>query len=417
MKKQLLNFFTAACLTSSLTACFAPCSIYAQVPGYIPTNGLKGWWPFNGNANDESGNGNNGAVNGAILTNDRFSNLNSSYSFNNSSIICANTSIPNNVFSLSAWVYQNQSFGGIEFICLGSPSNTKWGAISSPLNTYMDYGRGCSGSSGNTINPTVNLNNWFHIVYVSQGAGQNTDIYINGNLVGSNVNNNTGGCSTNNLYFGVDIFSAPEYIDGKLDDIAIWNRALTEQEIALLYSGCSTSIGTQPSNQTVLTSVGTAQFTVSTSAATSTYQWQTNLGVGYQNLSNVGQYSGTTTNTLALSNVSMTNNNQPFRCIVTSGGCSDTSDVAVLSVVNSAGIEESGLSSVKIFPSPANEFLNIILNAENEETYLLFDASGRKVLEGKLTAKESQISLTSLQSGNYLLKVSTNELPIRVVKQ
>jgi PKD repeat protein len=39
---------------------------------YIPRNGLIGWWPFNGNANDESGNGNNGLVNGAILTSDRF---------------------------------------------------------------------------------------------------------------------------------------------------------------------------------------------------------------------------------------------------------------------------------------------------------------------------------------------------------
>ncbi len=33
--------------------------IMAQVPNYVPTNGLVGWWPFNGNTNDESGNGNN----------------------------------------------------------------------------------------------------------------------------------------------------------------------------------------------------------------------------------------------------------------------------------------------------------------------------------------------------------------------
>ena len=81
----------------------------------------------------------------------------------------------------------------------------------------------------------VDLNNWAHIVYVSQGVGLNTDIFINGNFAGSSVNNNTGGCSTNNLYFGVDIFSIPEYIDGKLDDIGIWNRALTDCEIQDLY--------------------------------------------------------------------------------------------------------------------------------------------------------------------------------------
>jgi hypothetical protein len=47
----------------------------------VPSNGLVGWWPFNGNANDESGNGNNGTVNGATLTIDRFGNANQAYGF------------------------------------------------------------------------------------------------------------------------------------------------------------------------------------------------------------------------------------------------------------------------------------------------------------------------------------------------
>jgi hypothetical protein len=42
-------------------------SASAQVPGYVPTDSLKGWWASNGNANDASGNGNNGVVNGATL--------------------------------------------------------------------------------------------------------------------------------------------------------------------------------------------------------------------------------------------------------------------------------------------------------------------------------------------------------------
>jgi len=44
-------------------------------------DGLVAYYPFNGNANDESGNGNNGTVNGATLTSDRFGNANSAYSF------------------------------------------------------------------------------------------------------------------------------------------------------------------------------------------------------------------------------------------------------------------------------------------------------------------------------------------------
>ena len=56
----------------------------SQIPNYVPTNGLVGWWPFTGNANDLSGNGYNGIVNGATLTTDRFGNNNQAYNFGSS---------------------------------------------------------------------------------------------------------------------------------------------------------------------------------------------------------------------------------------------------------------------------------------------------------------------------------------------
>ena len=59
---------------------------HSQLPSYVPTNGLVGYWPFNGNANDESGNGNNGTVNGATLTADRNGNLNKAYNFGGNEI-------------------------------------------------------------------------------------------------------------------------------------------------------------------------------------------------------------------------------------------------------------------------------------------------------------------------------------------
>ena len=70
--------------TNSLIAAllFFASSAFAQGPSYVPSNGLIGWWPFNGNANDESLNGNNGSVNGATLTTDRHGNINSAYTFN-----------------------------------------------------------------------------------------------------------------------------------------------------------------------------------------------------------------------------------------------------------------------------------------------------------------------------------------------
>ena len=75
MKKKSLLLTAVA--TLGLTAA----TMAQNVPNYVPTNGLVGWWPFNGNANDESGNGNNGVVNGAALTLDRNGNVGKAYSF------------------------------------------------------------------------------------------------------------------------------------------------------------------------------------------------------------------------------------------------------------------------------------------------------------------------------------------------
>ena len=62
-----------ATLFASLTSPFAK--------SQPPSQGLVAYYPFNGNANDESGNGNNGVVHGATLTTDRFGNANAAYDF------------------------------------------------------------------------------------------------------------------------------------------------------------------------------------------------------------------------------------------------------------------------------------------------------------------------------------------------
>ena len=102
MKQHLLILATALLSIST----------FAQTPNYVPANGLVGWWPFNGNANDESGNGNNGVVNGATLTADRFGNVNSSYEFDGISqdIDCGNNqTLNNNEFTISLWYQEYAS--------------------------------------------------------------------------------------------------------------------------------------------------------------------------------------------------------------------------------------------------------------------------------------------------------------------
>ncbi len=53
-------------------------------------NGLVACYPFNANAKDETGNGNNGTVNGATLTTDRFGKANGAYDFDGASLISIN---------------------------------------------------------------------------------------------------------------------------------------------------------------------------------------------------------------------------------------------------------------------------------------------------------------------------------------
>lgn len=64
---------------------------------------------------------------------------------------------------------------------------------------------------------------------------------------------------------------------------------------------------------------------------TNNYQWQSNIGFGYQSLSDVGQYSGVNTNALTVSNLTALNNNQLVRCINTIVGCTLTSESLAIS--------------------------------------------------------------------------------------
>ncbi|MEY4865827.1 MAG: hypothetical protein RLY64_81, partial [Bacteroidota bacterium] len=92
----------------------------AQIPSYVPTNGLVGWWPFNGNANDESGNGNHGTVNGATLAADRFGNSGKAYLFDGvDDYIQSNNNLTGqSSLSINVWVKLSNDHSG-QFVHVG----------------------------------------------------------------------------------------------------------------------------------------------------------------------------------------------------------------------------------------------------------------------------------------------------------
>jgi hypothetical protein len=423
-----------------LTAILLATITYAQVPAYVPTNGLVGWWPFNGNANDETGNGNNGTVNGATLTTDRNGLANKAYSFNGASnyIDCGPLSaIPNTVGDItqSAWILatNNQTaYCKMPIMSKRQLDNQGWptigagsnGAHGFPVNNQAYFFLNAQNYSAGVINAMsstdlTNDGNW-HLVTGTKN-GSTYKLYFDGTLQAT-LTDNYSLTSNSNLIIGHEAmwgFECEKWFAGKIDDIGIWNRALTESEILTLYLGCNLSITSQPQDQSVNSSVGSTSFSVATSSPTTTYQWQTNLGLGFQNLSNAGQYSGATSSTLSVSNLSMTNNNQVFRCLINDGGCIDTSTIATLTIIDDASISETGFPLISISPNPTTGDFNIAgLELYNTiSTMRVSDVNGKLVKELDPTA--NKFTFGSVKSGVYFLTITAvdKQEVIKIIKE
>jgi len=230
---------------------FAASVATAQVPSYVPTNGLVGWWPFNGNANDESGNGNNGTVNGATLANDRFGILNRAYSFNGSTnfINVVNSSIAAfgmQSFSVSVWFKSDAvgaPFDGGFFVRYDNcVTQSGWGV---GFGTYKVLGiEFPSNRVGNVAqSPLAYNDNQWHLATFVRDVSQMKDlIYVDGVIKNqqtyTSINNlsNTG----SPLRFGS--CGGYQFFKGTLDDIAIWSRALSNCEIWNLYNTATVQI-------------------------------------------------------------------------------------------------------------------------------------------------------------------------------
>ena len=267
-------------------------------------------------------------------------------------------------------------------------------------------------------NQNIALNSWHHVVLVK--SGNIYSLYTDGVFENNWIANTTILSYFYQMYFGsTDPAITNEVIIGSIDDIGIWNRALTQQEITALYNGCQLSVNTQPNSQTSYIN-NNAQFIVGASDTNATYQWQTDLGVGFQNLNSGGQYSGTTNDTLTISNVTMSNNNQPFRCIINNGSCTDTSATAVLTVLNNTGINENAQNNLfSVFPNPAQSSLYV--KADNKligSVFTIYDNIGKVVKSGKLNTANTTIELGNLSNGMYLFSIGDHKKqPFKIIKE
>ena len=265
MKKTLLTLF----------AFILGLSAFSQIPNYVPSNGLVGWWPFNGNANDESGNGNNGTVNGATLTNDRYGNANQAYGFDGVddyiSLNYVNLPYANSDRTISIWFLKqnNNSIWSHTALSYGSASQSNALMISvgnSNLFTVQGWGNDIS-----TNQPSSN--SWENLIFtLSSGIGT---IYYNGNLIATqNVANwNT---IQSVFYIGTRCDLNNSFFFGNIDDIGIWNRALTECEIQDLYYAQLNS-ASQSISAGADQSICAGENVTLSGAGGSNYQWNNNV--------------------------------------------------------------------------------------------------------------------------------------------
>lgn len=219
---------------------------YSQIPNYVPTNGLIGWYPFNGNANDESGNNNNGTINGAVLTTDRYNTPNSAYSFNFNSITFNNSIITSYPFSISGW-FKKEGIGSgyLNYGTLFTTSNIIQATNGNGIHAIINEDTFAIEKSPNTqfelYKNNLDYLNWHHFTITCEvntsSATLTSKLYINGAITDTQVTALVSYTSSLPFTIGRGFDASIDYsFIGKIDDLGVWNRTLTDNEVLNLYS-------------------------------------------------------------------------------------------------------------------------------------------------------------------------------------
>lgn len=208
--------------------------------------GLVAYFPFTGNANDVGPSKSIGTVIGAELQSDRFNTPNSAYYFssiNSNPRIesTLNTTSITSGLTISIWVLKVGT-GTYSPRILDFANSSRTTVLPGQLQMMFGYNDvwevqhyNASGSLflPNYLRMPIGPLQWTHCVYTNDGA--TIKFYKDGLLLNNTVIS-SGPPTLNNL-LSIGRFNYPAYdaFDGKLDDLGIWNRALTADEVKYLF--------------------------------------------------------------------------------------------------------------------------------------------------------------------------------------
>lgn len=216
------------------------------------TDGLVGWWPLNGTAKDLSGNANNGTVSGATVV----SGLNGlCYSFDGVSNYIESLSDPltsnYNNFTMTGWIKTTSAGGAVIVHRVNRADNTSVLQLRIYSgNVTVDY---YYPSSGSLTGTKIINDNIFHMITLTH-IGTTRSIYVDGVLDASQPSSEAYiGQTPNRIIFGADKRQTDQgdFYLGLLEDVRIYNRALTQEEVNILYELGNTANKVKQSKNTI----------------------------------------------------------------------------------------------------------------------------------------------------------------------
>lgn len=233
-------------MRTALLAIFFSFSFFSVFSQVKLDSGLVAYYPFNGNANDSTGHGNNPVFNNATLTSDMYGNVGKAYHFDGSSTYMRISNGPWLNMGTKMTICANvKPMGFYTGPCRGNAVIQK-GDNDNTLGNYIlrfnDSLNPCGNPStadehfyGRAVYDTgrVQLNKWYNIIWTYDGTAAR--IYINGKLVNTTVYSLPAFTNSYDLFFGRT--NNPEYpywFNGDLDEVRFYNRALNSQEITAL---------------------------------------------------------------------------------------------------------------------------------------------------------------------------------------
>lgn len=229
-----------------LTLMFGTASAVAQIN---LTNGLVGYYPFDGNAADYSGRGHDAQLTRASYASDRFGRPNAALDLrgtNNWGQLPrhADFLIATNDFAWAVWLKygpqtNNGYAAGYSAVLVKASTISPWPGPTIFVDATpgrLDYRIEQAGESASSA-AALNDNTWRHFTLVRSGS--NLLLYVNGTLDSSTTAATILNLSTTEpIWIGANHQNqTAQNYDGLLDELRIYNRALSPSEVAQLFAG------------------------------------------------------------------------------------------------------------------------------------------------------------------------------------